>query len=143
MQAMLEETTPIDGRMLSLKAMGDAQLDATLLTALYGASASRWGGTDKFALVDDGCIYLSEIQHPFELAVFRCIDESDVSGGRMSVLGVCASRLEAIQTAWQGSSYDLCAQNAILTYYGTYVILIVADNPTPILKAAQKAIRAK
>jgi hypothetical protein len=97
---MLEATTPIDGRTLSLKAMGDAQLDDTLLTALYGSSAARWGGTDKFALVDDGCIYLSETQHPFELAVFRCISESDVSGGKMSVLGVCASRLEAIQTAW-------------------------------------------
>lgn len=140
--AMLNATTPSEGRIRTLTAETETQrLPTELLTALYGSTAEKWFEAGEGSLIDDGAVYLSEVMHPFEMAVFRCIDQGDVSGGMASILGVCASRLEIIKAAWQGSDYDTFVQNATVTYCGSYVILVVAEDPEPIIKAAKKVIK--
>ena len=93
-------------------------------------------------MIDDGAVYLSEVLHPFELAVFRCIDERDVSGGMASVLGVCSARLEMIRNTWKGSAYESYVKNATVTYCGGYVLLVVAEDPETVVKAAIKSIKS-
>ena len=143
LQAMLSEINPPDGRLMSLTSADESKrLSAELLTALYGAPASTWYQGGAYSVVNDGAIYLSEVMHPFELAVFRCINEGDVSGGMASVLGVCSARLDTIRTAWQGSDYEAYVQNAVVTYYGGYVFLVVAEDPETVVKAAIKSIKS-
>ncbi len=144
LQAMLDGTTPPDGRFLSLTSADKSKrLSADLLTALYGTPASKWYQSGAYSVVNDGAIYLSEVMHPFELAVFRCINEGDVSGGMASVLGVCSTRLETIRAAWQGSDYEVYVQNAVVTYCDGYVLLVVAEDPDAVVKAAEKVIRSR
>ncbi len=142
LQAMLSVVSHPKGRCRSFSAAPEAGgLTEALLSALYGTPAGQWYQSGSFSVIDDGAIFLSETMHPFELAVFRCVDEGDVSGGMASVLGVCAARLDLIRKAWQGSEYETCANQGIVTFYRAYVILVVAEDPEPLIKAAKRAIQ--
>ncbi len=143
LSAMLATVEPPQGQVRALTAEKETdKLSLDLLAALYGSTAGKWYQSGNHSLVDDGAVYLSEVMHPFELAVFRCIDETDVSGGMASVLGVCSARLEVIRNTWQGSAYDSYVQNAVVTYCNGYVLLVVADDPETVVKAAVQLIRS-
>ncbi len=125
------------------KASLDAKqaLSPTLLSALYGESARQWIGTSDDTLLDDAAIYLTEQQHPFELAVLRCKNQGDISGGEGSVLGICQSRLAAVRRAWQGSDYEKTSIQGTVIHYGQFVILVIAEDPQPLIQAAKRIIR--
>ncbi len=118
-------------------------LSPTLLSALYGASARQWLGDSNDTVLDDAAIYLTEQQHPFELAVLRCRNQGDISGGEGSVLGICRSRVAAVNASWQGSEYEEVALKGTVVHDGPFVILVIAQEPELILKAAKKAIQQK
>ena len=142
LQAMLKAAPHPQGSSRSLSTSPEAGgLTPTLLSALYGATAEKWIREGEFSVIDDAALFLSEAMHPFELAVFRCVDEGDVSGGMASVLGVCSGRLDLIKKAWSDSAYETCTQQGRVTFFDAYVILVVAEDPDPIIKAAKKAIQ--
>ena len=139
LSAMLKEIDPPHGQIRSLTAEKETEkIPPDLLVALYGSTAGKWYG----AIVDDGAVYLSEVMHPFEIAVFRCVDERDVRGGIASVLGVCSTRLDTIKSTWQGSDYEPLVQNAVVTYCNGYVLLVVAEDPETMIRAATKIIKS-
>lgn len=142
LQAMLSESSVIDGKLYQMPTEQEAdRLSDELLKALYGETAvSIWKRND--ATVEDGAIYLSEIMHPFELAVFRCAGEDGIWGDA-GVLGICASRAESIKKAWQGSAYEKIAEQGIVTCCENYVILVIAENADRIVDAAKRCIRQK
>ncbi len=119
------------------------RLSVDLLTALYGSTAGQWYQQGNDSILDDGAIYLSEVMHPFELAVFRCVDERDVDGGMASVLGLCSARLDVIRNTWQGSAYESYVGDAVVTYCQGFVLLVVAEDPDTVVKAAEKVIRSR
>ena len=142
LSVMLNSVEAPQGRIRSFSSFNQGSLlSSDLLTALYGSTAAKWYQTNEQAVIDDGALYLSEILHPFELAVFRCIDEGDTSGSIASVLGVCASRLELIRKAWQGTTYENYINRAIVTCYDGYVLLVVAKDPDTAIKAARNYIK--
>lgn len=142
LQAMLSVAPHPKGRCRSLSATPEeGGLTETLLSALYGTTAGQWYQSGRFSVIDDGAIFLSETIHPFELAVFRCVDEGDVSGGIASVLGICSARLDLIRKAWQGSDYEVYTRQGVVTFYRAYVLLVVAEDPEPLIKAAKRAIQ--
>lgn len=141
--AMLSVAQPPDGQLRTITSSRETErLSTELLSALYGSSAGKWYQGGEYSIIDDGAVYLSEVMYPFELAVFRCINEGDVSGGLASVLGVCSGRIELIKAAWQGSAHEAFVQNATVTYCGAYVILVVAEDPEPMIQAAEKIIKS-
>jgi len=142
LQVMLAADDHPSGRLLSLAAPDEGkQLTEPLLVALYGAAASKWYHSDEFRVIDSGGVYLSEVLHPFEIAVFRCVDQRDTTGGLTSVMGICSARLDMIKQSWQGSAYGTMVENALVTCCGNYVILIVAEDPEPMLRAARSIIK--
>jgi len=130
-----------EGRLVLFNSemIGDPDKKA-LLTALYGELAAAWFDGEKQPILDEGCLFLSETQHPFEVAVFRCIHEGDVQGGSSSVLGICAQRKAYITDAWQGSEYEDVTAGAVVTCIGAYVILAVSKDTDTAIRAAEKLI---
>lgn len=131
------------GRYFKADPSTKQSLSPTLLSALYGASARQWLGDSKETVLDDAAIYLTQQQHPFELAVLRCRNQGDIAGGEGSVLGICQSRLAAVYLSWQGSEYEEVALQGTVVHYGSFVIMVIAQDPEPILKAARNAIQRK
>ena len=139
---MLAATTPVEGDIRTLTAENEKQqISKELLSALYGSIAVKWIDTQGSTVVDDAAFYLSKVMHPYEVAVFRCVSEGDTTGGLTSVMGVCASRLDMIRNVWKGSEYEIVTQNAVVTCCGAYVLLIVAEDPEPLTKAAERIIK--
>ncbi len=140
LEAMLSATLPIDGTMYQMPANKETErISDELLKALYGEEAvALW--KKEASAVEDGAIYLAEIMHPFELAVFRCVGE-DGMWGEAGVLGICASRVESIRKAWKGSSYEKIADQGVVTYCENYVILVIAEDAENIVNAAKRRIR--
>ncbi len=142
LQAMLSVAAPPDGMVRSLTAENDNQvLPLDLLTALYGPSTRQWYEDGARGVLDDGAVFLSTAMHPFEIAVFRCIDQGDILGGMASVFGICSARLDMIKNAWKKTDYASYTEKGMVTYVGNYVLLIMCDNPDDVIKAAEKAIR--
>ena len=142
LKAMLSEAAVIDGKLYQMRTGDESErISEELFKALYGETAvSIWKRSDT--TVEDGAIYLSEIMHPFELAVFRCIGEDEMWGDA-GVIGICASRLESIKKAWKGSAYEKIADQGIVTYCETYVLLVIAEDAESIINAAKRRIREK
>lgn len=111
-------------------------LSPTLLSALYGEAARRWLTGDD-PPVCDVAIFLSHTLHPAELAVFRCSD-GEATG---AVAAVCRARLDTVARHWDGEDYTAWMTGATVTVKGNYVLVAVADDPTPLLRAAVAAIR--
>lgn len=122
-----------------------AYLSPELVSGLYGATARQWIGQEGTTLLTDMSIYLSNRQHPFEIAVLRCKDTDDIHGhinGEFgSVLGTCQYRLMSIQNAWQDTEYQTYTTQGVVTWVGEYVLLLVCDDPQAAKKAAEKVIK--
>ncbi len=141
LKAMLAVAHPIDGKEYQMLTEDHTkQISDELLKALYGEEAAALWTRDS-AAVDDGAIYLAEVMHPYELAVFRCVSEEDIWNGSQGVLGICATRLEAVKKAWQGSEYESVATQGTVTYCGNYVILVIAEDAESIVSAAKRKIK--
>ena len=138
LQAMLLTVTPPKGCTRSLVTDNEREkLSIDLLTALYGDAVQNLFNENQLDIIDDCEIFISEVIHPFEIAVFRCRDERDMT----SVMGLCAARLDMIQRHWQGSEYETLVQNARVSCYDAYVFLVVTEDPEAAIKSAKKAIQ--
>ncbi len=120
-------------------------LTDTLLSALYGEAArgiavapgAGTPGIDTTAPVNDIALFLSVAPQPVELAVFRC---SDVRG-TATAAKLCRARLEIIRHAWAGSEWAGMAEGAVVTVEGSYVLLVVAEDPDQVVAAARAVLR--
>lgn len=122
---------------LTAPAEEDEHLTPTLLSALYGAAARRWLEGDE-PPVCDAALFLSEVQHPAELAVFRCAT-AEAAG---AVAAVGRARLDTLTRHWNGGEYAAWLTSANVTVKDTYVLLVVSDDPAPLVRAALSAIAA-
>lgn len=118
-------------------------LDDNVLSALYGAECLSWfdgqetqDGTQSTPIVDDVAIYLSTVQHPFEVAVFRCTD----SYGTLSTAKQCKRRLHSIQETWNGTDKEAYCRLGCVEIVDNYVILVISDKPEALLDAARRLI---
>ncbi len=130
-----------DGRMYSRQASPDSRdyLGDTLLSALYGEAARGLltVGVDGTApAVGDAAIFLSTAPHPAELAVFRCSDARGVT----TAAKLCRARLDLIRRAWDDTAYAALVARGTVTVEGSYVLLIVAEDPDTALYAARGVI---
>lgn len=116
-------------------------LSTNLISGLYGETSRQWFNQQGNAMIDDVAIYISNQQHPFEIAVFRCKNQVDISGGRGSVLGVCQNRLSFVQKAWQNTEFESYTRQGKVTFYGQYVLVVISDDADTAINAAKKAIR--
>lgn len=142
LQAMMDESahTPHGQYKDSRVPQGKEALSIDLLAGLYGETARHWLNDGEEAVLDDAALYLSEQRHPFEIAVFRCKNESDIIGGQGSVVGICQSRLDVISRAWKGSEYDEWVAQSVVFYHKQFVILVVAWNADEMISAAKRII---
>ena len=114
-----------------------------LFSALYGSDCLSWfsptvlsDGSVCSPLIDDVAVYLSTVQHPFELAVFRCTD----SAGAVAAAKQCQQRLNTVRQTWRGSDEEVLCARGRVEIVGTYVLLVIASDPEAVLEAAQRAI---
>ena len=121
-----------------------SDLNDTLFAALYGTNCLSWfepitqpDGTIGSPIVDDAAIYLSTVQHPFELAVFRCTN----STGTIAAAKQCSRRLDGIRQAWRGSDEEVYAGRGCVEVVDNYVLLVVASDPEAVLDAARQIIK--
>ncbi len=145
--AMLEsaQTLP-DGASYTRSAASTdpAYLTDTLLSALYGeaargvAMAPNDAADTATAPVNDAAIFLSTAPHPCELAVFRCSD----ARGTATAAKLCRARLEVIRHAWAESAWTSVTEQAVVAVEGSYVLLVVAEDPARVLDGARAAIRS-
>ena len=141
LNAMLAETSPVAGKTYLLNGENPSnRMSDELLKGLYGEEAVDFQNNGASA-VNDGAIYLSEVMHPYELAVFRCVSEADIWNGSRGIMAICATRLDRVRKAWQGSEYQNIVEGGIVTCYENYVILVIAEDAESIVDAAKKRIR--
>ena len=146
------EANPPDGIIRTRNAPRDQESTATdpselsdaLFSALYSADCLSWfepvtlpDGTVGAPIMDDAAMYLSTVQHPFELAVFRCTD----SAGTVAAAKQCSGRLDTIRRAWQGSDEEAHAGRGCVEVVGNYVLLVVATDQEAVLNAARQCIK--
>ncbi len=130
-----------DGQSYSRAAPSDtrAYLGDTLLSALYGEAARGLlvSETEGAApAVGDVAIFLSLAPHPAELAVFRCSDARGVT----TAAKLCRARLDLVCRTWDDTAYADLVARATVTVEGSYVLLIVADDPAAVTNAARRLI---
>lgn len=122
---------------------GTRVLTDTLFSALYGeaargllaaegTSAQDGGG----AAVNDAAIFLSMAPYPCELAVFRCSDVRTAA----TVAGLCRGRLDAVARGYGESEWREVAASGLVAVEGSYVLLVVAEDPEAVLAAAAGVI---
>ena len=104
-------------------------LSDTLVAALYGRAmadlmrpTAESGGA---APVSDAAMFLSMTEHPCELAVFRCSDARAAA----TAAKLCRARLEVIRNARADTEWAAVTERAVVTVEGSYVYLIVAEDP--------------
>ncbi len=133
---------PPDGRHYNraLPADHPDYLTDTLLSALYGEAARGLltvGEDGSAAAVGDVAFFLSMSPHPCEVAVFRCSD----ARGSTTAAKLCRARLEIIRHAWSGTTYEGMVTRAAVSVEGSYVLLVVAEDPESVIEAARRLIR--
>ena len=129
-------------------------LTETLFSALYGEAARGLltGETGQTPPIGDAALYLSlslsSAAGTRELAVFRCSDLRTAS----TVAGLCQGRLDLLCRAAEGLAEAAATVNTVNTVNtenavkgavvteGCYVILAVAEDPAPAIKAARRMI---
>lgn len=112
-------------------------LTDTLISALYGEASRGWL-TGEDPPVCDAAVFLPTVQHPAELAVFRCATAEDAG----TVAMTCRARLDDLTRHWETGAYAAWVGGATVTVRERYVLLILTDDPSPLLHAASSAIRA-
>ncbi len=118
---------------------GGRYLSDTLFSALYGEAARGLltGIPDAPAAIGDAVICLSVAPTPRELAVFRCSDER----GCTTAVGLCRARLDAVRRAWVGTEWEAMTEGGTVTVVGSYVLLVITEDPDRALDAARAVIR--
>lgn len=123
-------------------------LTGTLLSALYGEAARgiAEAGTDSgtgdstaeqtVPPVNDAALFLPLAMHPCELAVFRCSDARATA----TAAGLCRARLDEIRNAWEGTEWAALTERGCVAVEGSFVLLVVADDPQAVLDAARRVI---
>ncbi len=131
-----------DGRIYSRSVPTDAvnYLGDTLFSAIFGEAARGLLMSPDGALpaVGDVALFLSTAPHPTELVVLRCSD----ARGCATVAKLCRGRLDTVANAWAGSEWALLLlRQATVSVEGAYVLLVIAEDPAPLIRAATSCIR--
>ena len=120
-----------------------SQLTDALFSALYGSECLSWlettchsDGTVEAPLVDEVAVFLATVQHPCEMAVFRCTD----SAGAVAAAKQCRRRLDLIRQTWRGSDEEAFCGRGCVEVVDNYVLLVVASDPEAVLDAARRVI---
>ena len=143
MLAAMESTAqPLpDGvtRLTAVSADSPDYLDETFFSALYGEAARGLLGEDSTQSppITDAVLFLSLSPYPCELAVFRCADGSAAG----TVAGLCRGRLDTLARGYAGSEWEGVAAGGQVAVEGNYVLLILCEDPKPVLEAARRAAR--
>lgn len=103
-----------------------------LCAALYGDGVMP----REWDLVSDFAIYLSAMEHPFELAVFRC----DSWEGAEEIAELCMRRLVVLRNYWRGSDYEDYPSGGRVVTLGRYVLMIVSPDAELFLSEARRVI---
>ena len=135
-EAMIESGQPIpDGvvRLTASSAESPDHLTEVFFSALYGEAArSLLNGDESTPPVGDAAMFLSLAAYPCELAVFRT---SDVRTAK-TVERLCRERLDLLVQGYRESPWAEIPTRGIVRTKGCFVILVVAEDPLPIVRAA-------
>ncbi len=125
-------------------------LGDTLLSALYGSAVNalilpKITATTTVAPPRETgalpqveiAVFLAQALHPGEIAVFRCPDARTVA----AAAALCRTRLDTIRRGWSDSDYASLTERGTVVVEGSYVLLVVAEDPERILTAARRAIK--
>ena len=147
--AMLEaaETTSQsipDGiiRLTAAPSDSPSHLAETFFAALYGEAARGMLGREategppRGAPIQDGAIYLSVSPYPWELGVFRCADGDTAR----EVAALCRGRLDTLRRGFAGGDYEEAASGGRVAVEGNWVLLVLCEDPAPLLEAARRLI---
>lgn len=110
----------------------DGYMSEALCSALYGEGVMP----KKWDLVSDFAIYLSAMEHPFELAVFRC----DSWDGAEEIAELCMRRLVVLRNYWRGSDYEAYTSGGRVVTLGRYVLMMVSSDAELLLSEARRVI---
>ena len=117
-------------------------LTDTLFSALYGEAARGLFAPDAAAdsepvpPIGDAALFLSVAPYPCELAVFRCSDLRSAA----TVAGLCRARLDIVARGYAEAEWGAIARNGAVTVEGCYVLLVVAEDPQPVLASARRLL---
>ena len=125
-------------RLTAAPAESPHRLTETLLSALYGEAARGLldGDSTDNPPVQDAALYLSVAPYPFELGVFRCAD-GDTAG---EVAALCRGRLDTLARGFAESEWREAAAGGRVAVEGNWVLLVLCEDPAPILEAARRAV---
>ena len=133
------------------------RLTETFFSALYGEAARGLLGGDSTQVtpptdgaeeqmgedstpsppVQDAALYLSVSPYPFELGVFRCADGDTAQ----VVAALCRGRLDTLARGFRESELENLAAGGRVAVEGNWVILVLCEDPTPVLEAARQFLR--
>ena len=139
--AVTDTAQPLPDGVIRLSSAPTDSPDAlteTFLSALYGEAARGLLGEDSTHSrpVQDVALYLSVSPYPFELGVFRCVDEDTAR----AVAALCRGRLDTLARGFRGSAYEVAASGGRVTVEGNWVLLVLCEDPTPVLDAARRLL---
>lgn len=141
LSAMESTNQPLPDGVIRLTASPEDspnRLTATFFSALYGEAARGLLGEDSTHSrpVQDAALYLSVSPYPCELGVFRCVDEDTAR----AVAALCRGRLDTLARGFRGSAYEVAASGGRVTVEGNWVLLVLCEDPTPVLDAARRLL---
>ena len=110
----------------------DGYMTEALCAVLYGDGVMP----REWSFVSDFAIYLSAMEHPFELAVFRC----DSWDGAEEIAEVCMRRLVVLRNYWRGSDYEAYTSGGRVVTLGCYVLMMVSSDAELFLSEARRVI---
>ncbi len=110
--------------------------DGTAPADSGGATGTAAGTAAVPAAIGDAAVCLSLSPTPVELAVFRCSD----ARGTTTAAGIAQARLDTVRAAWVGTEWEALTRDGRVAVVGSYVLLIIAENPDAALSAARRAI---
>ncbi len=139
--AVTDTAQPLPDGMIRLTAApadSPDALTATFFSALYGEAARGLLGEDSAhgRPVQDAALYLSVSPYPFELGVFRCVDEDTA----LAVEALCRGRLDTLARGFRGSEHEAAASGGRVTVEGNWVLLVLCEDPTPVPEAARRLL---
>ena len=114
------------------------RLTETFFSALYGEAAGGLLGGDSAQgpPITDGALFLSIAPYPCELAVFCCSDGETAR----TVAALCRRRLDDLERGFRGSEWEETAAGGRVAMEGNYVLMVLCEDPTPLLEAAARRI---
>ncbi len=96
-------------------------LSPRLIRSMYGEDAE-----EVFSGVESGALFLSSVQIPREIAVFRCYSKTDAS----ALTRLCLARADELRIALRGGNFDGFSDDdgVWVLCEGRYVVMCSVEN---------------